>query len=177
MLDMYAQCLKHLDKIEEYIHIRLKMLAKIVQNTSFLNHQLQVTSTDPSEDHGHPRNIKVSFKNLVSASRLLKAQISAQMGKYFDSIDLGAYLLHLPDNDGFKLQLRLRSLLPEAFKAESVRVEIISIGEAHDSEVVLTAEGQVFEPGLASIWLWSNVSIYFQYPKVVVNFSNTTSRP
>ena len=80
------------------------------------------------------------------------------MDDYFDQIDMGTYVRHSPDDDSFQFPLQLRSLLPESFLAESVRVQILGVEEDQRSELWLHANGQNIKPGVSKIWLGSNVS-------------------
>ena len=99
-----------------------------------------------------------SLGEIFSASNLSKEQITLPMNDYFDHIDMGIYVRHSPDDDGFQFPFLFRSLLPESFFAESVRVQISSIDGDQRSELCLHASGQYIEPGMSKIWLGSNVS-------------------
>ncbi len=142
MLDTYAQCLKHLNQIEDYVRIKLKALAKMIDG------RRQCLLNDAA---GY-------LNELVSASKTLGVEITAPMNDYFDSIDLSKYIYHFANQDGFKLSLKVRSLLPADLHVESVRVSIVCAEEDGRSELWLATGGhQIIKQGLGEITLKSNV--------------------
>lgn len=156
MLDLYAQCLHHMERNEDYVRIGLKVLAKTIRSKAAIEQQPQETLTKLANIH-QPRQCAMgSLSGILSASKSLKELVSLPMDTYFDPIDMGMYVRHSPDDDGFQFPLVLRSLLPESFLAESVRVQILSVEEDQRSELWLHANGQNIEPGTSSIWLGSN---------------------
>lgn len=167
-LDLYAQCLHHTEQNEDYVRIGLKILAKTIRSTAAIRQQPQSKSLKLANVHQPPQSATGSLSSILSASKLLKIQITLPMDAYFDRIDMGAYVRHSPDDDGFQFPLVLRSLLPEKFLAESVRVQILSVEGDHRSELWLQANGQIIEPGTSRIWLRSNVSRFHSIPNATV---------
>lgn len=168
MLDLYAQCIHHMERNEDYVRIGLKVLAKTIRSKAAIKQQPQETLTKLANIH-QPRQCAMgSLSGILSASKSLKELVSLPMDTYFDPIDMGMYVRHSPDDDGFQFPLVLRSLLPESFLAESVRVQILSVEEDQRSELWLHANGQNIEPGTSSIWLGSNVSWFCSTPYATV---------
>ena len=167
-LDLYAQCLRHLARNEDYVRIGLKILAKKTRSSTALSQQSQNSSMNPEDICPSAQSATSSLGGVISASKLLKEQITLPMDVYFDRIDVGRYLRHSPSDDGFQFPLILRSLFPESFLAESVRVQIISVEEDQRSELWLYASAQKIEPGMSRIWLSSNVSHFRSISKVTV---------
>ena len=163
-LDLYAQCLRHLERNDDYIRIGLMILAKTARSNSAVRQQPQINSIKLANILQPPQSAAGSLSEILSASKLLKEQIPVTMDTYFDRIDMGMYVRHSPDDDGFQFPLVLRSLLPESFLADSVRVQILSVKEDQRSELWLYANGQNIETGTSRIWLRSNVSRFVQLP-------------
>lgn len=157
-LDLYAQCLRHLARNEDYVRIGLKILAKKIRSNIAFIQQSQIDMMNPEDIRQPAQSATGSLSGIISASKLLKEHLPLPMDIYFDRIDLGRYVRHSPDEDGFQFPLILRSLFPESFLAESVRVQIISVEEDQRSELWLYANAQKIEPGTSRIWLSSNVS-------------------
>lgn len=156
-LDLYAQCLHHGKRNADYVPIRLKTMAKSIQRQDAIRQQpqselMRLASINQASGSAS------SLSSILKSSKLLKEQLSLPMDDYFDRVDLGMYVRHSTDDDGFQFPLVLRSLLPESFVAESVQVQILSIGEDQRSELWLHANGQNIRPGMSRIWLGSNVS-------------------
>ena len=143
MLNMYAECLKHMGRNEEYIQVGLKMVTKLVR-------EKEAPFIIQPNDGPKP----LSLLNLISASRSLIEPISVAMNQYFRNITVDPHLHYFKDHDGFQLQLRLRNCTLEAIEAHQIQVQIIGMEEEHHSELWLTVEGlRVLEPGIVTILL------------------------
>lgn len=152
MLDAYAQCLRHLGKVEDYIRIRLKTLAEIID----------VRRTIPSN------YVPGSLAEILNASGALSSEVSAPMDDYFRNVELGKVIHHFGDRDGFELSLKLQSLLPENLQVQSVRARLACTEEDQRTEIWLATERpQVIKPGLGELSLISNVSTIGARSKLV----------
>ena len=157
-LDLYVQCLHRLERNADYVRIGLKTLAKRIRAKAVIQQQSSAESMKLAHVHQVSRSAANSLSSILDISRLLENQVSLSMDNYFDCIDLGLHVRHSTDDDGFQFPLVLRSLLPESFLAESVRVQILSVEEGQRFELWLDAKDQNIEPGSSRIWLGSNVS-------------------
>ena len=157
-LELYAQCLLHIERKEDYVRMRLKILAKTSRRNAATGQQARINSVKPVNTRQPPQKASRSLSSIFSTSKRLKEQILLPMETYYDRIDLGIYVRHSSIDDSFQLPLSLGSLLPESFLAESVRVQILSVEEDQRSELWLHADNQKIEPGTSRIWLVSNVS-------------------
>ena len=157
-LDLYARCLHRVERNADFVRIGLKTLAKSIQGKAAIGKQPQTKSMKPAYIHQVSRSAASSLGNVLNTSRLLEEQISLPMDGYFDSIDMGMYVRHSTDDDGFQFPLVLRSLFSENFLAESVRVQILGAEESQHSELWLHAKDQTIKPGISRIWLGSRVS-------------------
>ena len=157
-LDLYVQCLRRLERNADYVRIGLKTLARKIQGNAALQQQSPTESMKLANIRQASASTANSLTTILNTSKLLNEQISLSIDGYFDRIDMGMYLRHSNDDDAFEFPLVLRSLLPESFLAESVRVHILSVAEGQRSDVWLHANDQSIEPGICKIWLRSNVS-------------------
>lgn len=163
MLQMHAQCLKRLEKTEEYVHMALKILAKWVgrrKTLSFRDSRPVVTvAVLGGVDHtlGNVGS-KGYLEDLLLSSKALKQQISVPMSEYFGSVSVDPYIRHYVDRDGFQLQLRLQYLLPESMQAQKVRVRLVCYREGQQRDIWLTAEeAQPMEGGTVKVMVGSKV--------------------
>ena len=157
-LDLYVQCLRRLERNTDYVRIGLKTLAKRIQANAALQQQSPSKSMKLTNIRQASASAASSLTTILNTSKLLKEKISLSMDGYFDRIDMGMYVRHSNDDDAFEFPLVLRSLLPESFLAESMRVQILSVEDGQRSELWLHANDQSIEPGMCKIWLRSNVS-------------------
>ena len=146
VLEMYAQCLRRLDRNQEYIAVALHILEKIVQRRRIApRHQMSGNAS------GH-------LRELISASKSLDQPISIPMGNYFGDIRLDPFLHHSDVHDGFRLLLQFLYLMPGSLVAQNVRARIVTVDEEQRNEIWLAAEGnERLEPGSVKVLLGSNV--------------------
>ena len=158
ILDLYVQCLYHSERNADYVRTGLKTLAKKIQGQATIQQQSPRESMTLANVYQASVSAGSGLSSILNTSNLLKEQMSVSMDGYFDRIEMGMYIRHSINDDGFQFPLVLRSLLPESFRAESVRVQILSVEESQHFELWLHANGQSIEPGMCRIWLGSNVS-------------------
>ena len=142
----------------DYVRIGMKTLAKRAGGKAASGQQRQMKSMKPENVNQSLVSATGKLSLMLSASKFLNEQVSLPMEDYFDQIDMGIYVRHSPDDDSFQFPLLLRSLLPESFLAESVRVQMLGVEEDQRFELWLHADDQTIEPGVSEIWLGSNVS-------------------
>ena len=159
ILNMYAECLSHLQRLEDYVRVASRALAKMVQNQMGATGEPRIGSADLLSTDQNPSWITVSLRDIVAASTSLEQPVSVPMDQYFDHVVLDKYIHHFTEHDGFALFLKVRSLLPGTLEADSVRVRLTSVGEEQSSELWLTVDGpQIIRAGHNKIKLRSNVS-------------------
>ena len=145
VLEMYARCLKHLDRNEEYIDIALQILAKTVQRNRIVQYQ------NVGHASGH-------LRSLIAASKSLDKNVSIPMDGYLGDIRLDPYLHRYERHDGFQLSLRFQNLMPETFQAQKIRARLVTVEEEPPYEIWLSPEGvERIEPGSVKVVLGSNV--------------------
>ena len=161
ILDMYARCLKKLERWDDLVKIGLKVLAKTVR----LQHQsLRLKSQmDPISTAGMLSDSLVNgaryLADLLSASKQLDKPISAPMTNYMGQIQVDPHIRHLDDRDGFELSLSLHNMMPSELHVQQVQIKLVSVREAQARDIWLSTEGPVkLEKGLVAIAVTSNVS-------------------
>lgn len=166
---MYAQCLKKLDRWDEFVKVALKLVAKTI--------------------HAHPQRQKVDLKtsgptspktsihgpalidgpkyleDLLFASRKLEEPVSTPMMNYFTDVYVNPYLMHVENRDGFQLSLGLNHLMHGELDVQQVQVRIVSIGIGQPREVWLSSDAPVrLKRGPITVMLKSTVSHALQIP-------------
>ena len=142
MLDMWAKCLKELGNLREYISIALRAVSCITT---------QPYSLPVSE---------WSLTELIESSADVIELIMVPLENYFLAWNLGPYISHFVDSDGFGLELHIRSLLNESFQADLVSIQIISVEEGQSDEICLTCgSNMTIKPGTNKISLISKVKV------------------
>ena len=158
MLNMYAECLNHLQRTEDYVRVASRALAKMVQNRWQATGEPRTGSADLLSTDQNPGYTTVSLRGIIAASTSLEQPVSVPMDQYIDHVVLDKYIQHLTEHDGFALYLKFRSLLPGSLEADSVRVTLTSTGEEQRSELWLTVDGpHIIRAGRNTIKLRSKV--------------------
>jgi len=175
MLGMYAQCLGHLGKVEEHVRIALRILAKTIRSTCGASKEFRIGAKRRMDTQKPISNTKMDIRDITSASQPLSQPVSVPMDQFFDGIRLDKYIRHSPELDGFGLSLRLRSLLPESFEAQTVQAKIVNTGVEQNSEIWLSADDvQMIEPGIVNISLQSNTMLpgWYTLSSIAIQSSN-----
>lgn len=139
MLDMYAQCLKLMGRVEDYIRVALRAIAT----------QKRVS--------GMPNSTTASLADIIKNSDSLIQPVTVSLDDHFDHVQLNPYLRHYPEHDGFQMLLKLRSLFTDSFQADSVRIKITSVDPDKTGAHWLSVAGQQeITPGLVSLLVGTN---------------------
>ena len=123
MLDMHAQCLKRLGRVEDFIKVALRAITAQKGRPGVSYHTL------------------CSLTDVITASESLLQPLTASLDDHFSNIQLDPYLRHYSDHDGFQMLLYLRNLLPEPFQADAIRIKIISTEKDRTGEHWLSVDG------------------------------------
>ncbi|KAL3481889.1 trafficking protein particle complex subunit 10 [Aspergillus californicus] len=142
MLEMYARCLKELNRNEEYVRMNVRLLAKYAAHK-----QSQLSSRektlDASSIFAEEELISEYVAELFRASAALQKDISAPLTDFFADLNVKPGILHYKNKDGFQLQLYLRFLLGKQIEVDSVKVRLVSVNHsAQSSEHWIEAQGK-----------------------------------
>ncbi|KAL8806583.1 MAG: hypothetical protein Q9182_001230 [Xanthomendoza sp. 2 TL-2023] len=131
MLDLYAQCLKYLDRKQDFCRTGLQILAK-TSSRRYIS--AEVKSHQQFTDVGH------YLQDVINASRSLSRPVSAPLHQHFSDVYLDPYIQHCGERDGFCMLLKLQSLMLTAVAAQEIRMRLVSIDEEQSCDLWLTSE-------------------------------------
>jgi len=160
ILDMYAQCLKKLDRWDDFVKIGLKVLAKTVQlrhQSLGLKSKMSFSSTAAMHSNDVVNGVRY-LGDILSASRKVDVPVSAPIVDYLGQIQVDPHIRHLDDKDGFELSLSLRNMMPSELHIQQFQVRLVSVGEGQTRDIWLSTGGVKLMRGLVSVVLASNVS-------------------
>jgi hypothetical protein len=175
MLKMYAQCLKKLNRKDEYVRTLLDILAKSAGNKIASRTSSKRASTlklpPASVDWLDDDNVDTNgvFEELVSFSEQLPYDLNAPMTKYFGDIVVEPYVRHFDDKDGFQLRLQFRHVLEDEIELRKVKIRLVSATPGQGKDIWLESEAAIqLRKGLCRTWLSSNVRITIFQPKIIL---------
>ncbi|KAF2471313.1 TMEM1 family protein-like protein [Lindgomyces ingoldianus] len=177
MLKMYAQCLKKLNRKDEYVRTLLNLLAKSAAHRMSLRSSLKRGSSSDMQEWPKEwlNDDKVDttgvFSDLVEFSEHIPYDRTVPMTKYFGDIIVEPYVRHFDEKDGFQLRLQFRHVLEDEIEIERAKVQLISATSAQGKEIWLESSGTIkLKKGICRIWLGSNVNTTGPYmvDKIVI---------
>lgn len=164
MLKMYAQCLKKLNRKDEFVRTLLDVLAKsAASKRSIKAHKTSKGTSEPlqfTKDwlNDDQVNTAGTFSDLVNYSQQLPYDVNVQMARYFNDIVVEPYVRHFDDKDGFQLRLQFTHLLEDDVEFDLARIRLIDATSAQGKDIWLeSTEAAHVEKGKCRIWLSSNV--------------------
>ena len=157
MLDLYAQCLGHLDRKEEYVSVALKIVAKQVETNRRSRDNWKAGL--PKSNSAATEASRSYLHNLITTSKSLERQIVAPVERYFGHVSLDSQIRHNEKHDSFHLLLKLKLQALETLPAEEIRVCLVRMTEEQRSELWLTAANAKMAAGeVTNISVASRVS-------------------
>ncbi|KAF2274282.1 TMEM1 family protein-like protein [Westerdykella ornata] len=160
MLRLYAQCLKKLNRKDEYVRTLLDLLTKSAA------HKRRVKS---GKDHeaGLPNNWLDDDKletagvlaELIEYSEQLPYDKTVAMNYYFEDISVEPFVRHYEDKDGFQLRLTFRHVLEDGIVIDRAKVHLVGTTPAQTKDIWLDSTGSIeVKRGICRVWLNSNVN-------------------
>ncbi|OCL12691.1 hypothetical protein AOQ84DRAFT_385930 [Glonium stellatum] len=175
MLKMYAQCLKKLNRKDEYVRTLLDLLSKsAARSKSIRLHRTSVHSKSSAEASASVATLgwldddRVEtlgfFEELITYSEQLPYNITVPMSKYFGDIGVEPYVRHYDNKDGFQLRLQFRHLLEDDIVIQKARVRLLHTSSSQGKDIWLENEDPVhLRKGFIKTWLSSNVNTSGSY--------------
>ncbi|KAF2097133.1 hypothetical protein NA57DRAFT_66812 [Rhizodiscina lignyota] len=171
MLRMHAQCLKALNRKDEYLRLLLMILSKAAAHTRSatiprgmkisspgMRKALHTSRSWLDDDDVPSRDL---LTELVEYSEELPYDVSVSMDTFFANITVEPYVVHYDDRDGFRLLLKFRHLLDDDLTLTSVSLKLVGTTAEQKKDIFLTSDGFVeVEKGIAKCWLHTNVTTY-----------------
>ncbi|KAL8668749.1 MAG: hypothetical protein Q9168_006635 [Polycauliona sp. 1 TL-2023] len=151
MLDLYAKCLKHLDRKQEFCRIGLQILSKTASRQSLLHTHADI-KLHHAPDVGH------YLQDVIDISSSLERPVSTPLHLHFEDTYLDPYIRHCENQDGFRMSLSLRNIMSAAVKAQDILVKLVSIEEEQRCELWMTSLGpELLRTGLNDVIIESTV--------------------
>lgn len=170
MLKMYAQCMKKLNRKDEYVRTLLEILAKSAASKRSLRKYQKgeeregAVQTPKDWVNDDLLNTSGIFQELVTYSQHLPYDVNVQMAKYFNDIVVEPYVRHFDEKDGFQLRLQFRHLLEDGVELDKAKVHLIDASSAQGKDIWLeSTEVAQIKKGLCRMWLSSNVCTSSMY--------------
>ncbi|KAF2711185.1 TMEM1 family protein-like protein [Pleomassaria siparia CBS 279.74] len=165
MLKMYAQCLKKLNRKDEYVRTLLSILAKSagsrIANRASSKGSGAVKASSLPKDWLDDDNVDTTsvLTDLVDFSEQLTYNVTAPMMTYFGDIVVEPYVRHFDDKDGFQLRLQFRHVLEDEVDLRTAKVRLVSAVPGQAKEIWLESSDDVrLQKGVCRIWLSSNIN-------------------
>lgn len=160
MLRLHAQCLKKLNRKDEYVRTLLDLLVKSAADKKTIrtpsDRAVAASGNWLNDDKLDTSSV---LSELIEYSEQLPYDRTVSMSHYFDDISVEPYIRHYEDKDGFQLRLQFRHLLEDETTFDHAKVRLISANSAQAKEIWLESSEPIdVKKGLCRIWLGSNVS-------------------
>ncbi|KAA8651858.1 hypothetical protein EYZ11_006218 [Aspergillus tanneri] len=133
MLELYARCLRELQRTEEYVRVILRLLAKFAIHTQSGLSPRQKT-LDASAIFAEKAQASQYVEELFEAAKTLQKELSAPLSDFFADFEVNPVILHYETKDGFQMQLSLRFLLGKSIDIDSIKIRLVSSSRGQSSE-------------------------------------------
>jgi hypothetical protein len=161
MLVLYAECLKQLQRKEEYVRVVLKLLSKaaVVENERIQRKSAFKFGRTNSFNDDVIIPAEPYLEGLLQITKTLQHEVQVPLQNFFGHIEVDGTPKYHPEKDSYALQIRLRYLLQEDLTIEKANVRIGSVGGESNRDLWLESEGPVvIKPGEVTFIVQSNVS-------------------
>ncbi|KAH8675257.1 trafficking protein particle complex subunit 10 [Xylariales sp. PMI_506] len=166
MLIMYSQCLKQLQRKEEYVKVVLKLLSKSssaerdrLDQKTYLHIGKRPTAKYPDNDA-----IKGFLGDLLSETKGLSSEVQLPLFNFFSSVEVDGTLEYHDGKDSFSISLKLNSLLVDELKIDKARVRLVGQIAGAEREIWLELSNPAaVKPGKNKLKLDSKAVIPGKY--------------
>jgi hypothetical protein len=165
MLRMHAECLKKLNRKDEYVDTLLTLLAKSAANKKSFQTPSKKgipSVSGPSINWLDDDQVDTAgvLSELVAFSPQLPKDKMVAMNHFFSDISVEPYVRHYDEKDGFQLRLQFRHLVDDEITLDQARIRLVSVTSSQAKDIWLeNAEPVTLKKGICRIWLGSNVSL------------------
>lgn len=170
MLVLYADCLKKLQRKEEYVRVVLKLLHKAAaaENQRMRNKSAFKFGYINNFDDEAIVPTEPYLKELLQITKSLHHDIQVPLENFFGNVEVDGTPKYHPEKDSYMLQIRLRYLLQEDLIIEKAKIKIGLVGNGASKDLWLETEGSVLmKPGIVTLVVQSNVSMNFSFSVVL----------
>ncbi|PNS13887.1 hypothetical protein CAC42_1378 [Sphaceloma murrayae] len=118
MLDVYTNCLKVLNRKDEYVRISLSLLPRAHKNRD----SRSTSKSDP--DVHHPKDIRLA--ELVDFFNDVTSPFKAAFDDLFSDLRIETQIHHFDDRDGFSIDISFHNDLDEEFEISKISLKLAS---------------------------------------------------
>ena len=162
VLMLYADCLRTLNRKDEYIRVVMDIIAKRLElpNASFgLNNifflGFSKTSWPINKDS---TDVKRLLEDVVSFSAQLPYEFTVSMRRYFSNVQFDDQITLFEDRDGFKIGVELCQLLADDLVVDGIRIRLVDSEDRRSKEIWLHSTSPChISQSKTRVWLTSNV--------------------
>jgi hypothetical protein len=159
VLMMHAQCLKLLNRRDDYVRMLLGILAKAVSEKLSFKHKNSGLRRDNFDVETQTIEGRSLLTELLSCSAQLPYEVSVEMGSYFQSIRVVPYIQHYENQEGFQLAVKIRSPFHDDLDVDHTAVVLESINEVPARTIQLTNNSpDTISKGVFSTWVGCNAT-------------------
>jgi hypothetical protein len=173
MLRMYSQCLKKLNRKDEYVRTLLDLLAKSAASRKLIRTAPNRASSSVSKNWLDDDKVDTTgvLSELVEYSEQLPYDRTVSLTQYFGDVSVEPYVRHYDDKDGFQLRLQFRHVLEDDIELNKAKVRLISAISAQAKDIWLESSAAIqLKKGVCRVWLNSNVgSAQLCYKKKLIS--------
>lgn len=161
MLVMYSNCLKQLQRKDEFVKVMLKLLSKASTAERDRQEQRRSLQLSKKEVVDYPDNdaIKGFLDDLLSETKTMAKEVRVPLSNFFSSVEVDKTPEYHDGKDSFSITLKLSSLLVDTLPIEKARVRMVGQIAGTQREVWLESSSPAtIKPGKNKLKLATNVS-------------------
>jgi hypothetical protein len=179
MLVLYAECLKQLQRKEEYVRVVLKLLSKaaVVENERVRNKSAFKLGRINSSDDETIVTIEPYLEELLKITKTLEHETQVPLQNFFGHVEVDGTPKYHPEKDSYALNIRLRYLLQEELTVDKAKIKIGQVGGEIGKDLWLETQAPVLlKPGIVTFVMQSNVSRYSSPSQLLVTHDSAGHR-
>jgi hypothetical protein len=140
MLLVHAECLRMLNRKDDFVRMLLGLLAKAVSTKT--SSTAASRAMENVDIEGYEIQGERLLKALTDVAGQLPYEITVQMSTYFQSITLEPYIRHHAGKEGFQLRVKFRSIFEDTLRLDRATV-VLTSSDNSIGELVLESEGPI----------------------------------
>lgn len=163
MLVMYANCLRELQRKEEFVKVVLKLLARaaVVEKERLRRKSaFKIGGSKIGGEFGV--SIDTYLPELLKITKTLQHEVRVPLVDFFGYVEVDSSVRYHSEMDSMALQIQLQYLLPDEMTIDKARIRMIMIsgetGEATRELWLETDKASTFKKGIVKLSMQSNVS-------------------
>ncbi|KAF9870654.1 tmem1 family protein [Colletotrichum karsti] len=166
MLVMYSQCLRELQRKDEFVRVGLKLLTKAAAAENERLLQKKTLSIGHRQEVEYPSKSAISgfLDELLSVAATLSNEVRVPLNHMFTQVEVVGTPEYHDGKDRFSLTITLRSLLVDELKVEKGTLRLTRTIPGGTKEVSLqTSETSILKPGVNKLHFVSTTNVSGPY--------------